>query len=53
LVTAETQPLASKEISEAEGTLGAVERSRFRERQQETALQGESCSFGGTVSPAN
>jgi hypothetical protein len=53
LVAVETQLLASKEVSKVEGTLGAVERSRFREWQQETALQGKSCSFGGTVSPAS
>lgn len=53
MAAAETQLLASKEVLEVEGTLGAVERSRFREWQQETALQGEACSFGGAVSPAN
>lgn len=49
----ETQQLTSKEVSEVEGTLGAVERSRFREWRQETALQGKLCSFGGAASPAN
>jgi hypothetical protein len=49
----ETQLPASKEVQGVEGTSGAVERSCFREWQWETALQGESCSFGDAVSPAS
>jgi hypothetical protein len=53
LAAVETQLPASQGVQEVEGTSGAVERSHFREWRWETALQGESCSLGGAVSPAS
>jgi len=36
---------ADKGVSQVEGTSGAVDRSRFRERRWKTALQGMPLSF--------
>jgi hypothetical protein len=47
----ETQLQTSQEVSMVEGTSGAVEGSRFREWQQETALQG--LLFFGSAVPAS